>query len=159
VVRDVGLTFDFILRPPELPAALATVRAFPDMSFVIDQVDKAPNVPSELEVWAGLLEPFRGLANVSGKLCGLITSAGWTDWAPDRLQPFVHRALDIFGADRLIFGSDWPVSLLAGQYAVVKQALEDALPPLPPAEWTKIFGGNAIDRYRLELPLLAAKGA
>lgn len=157
VVRDAGLSFDFILRAPELPAALATARAFPDMAFVIDQVDKAPNLPSELEVWAGLLEPFRGRANVSGKLCGMITSAGWTDWAPERLRPFIRRALDVFGADRLIFGSDWPVSRLAGDYGVIKQALEDALPPLSPTDWTKFFGGNAIDRYRLELPLLAAR--
>lgn len=157
VVHDVGLTFDFTLRAQELPAALATARAFPDMAFVIDQVDKAPSLPSELEVWAGLLEPFRGLRNVSGKLCGMITGAGWTDWAPERLRPFVHRALQILGADRLIFGSDWPVSLLAGDYGVIKQALEDALPPLSPTDWAKIFGGNAIDRYRLELPLPAAR--
>jgi L-fuconolactonase len=150
-VRDAGLAYDFLVRPRELPAALATARAFPGMRFVIDHIAKPPIASGETETWEGLLQPFRDLPNVSIKLSGMITEAGWTDWTPAQLRPYVKIVLDIFGTDRSMYGSDWPVSLLAGQYGVVKQALQEALPPLPPDDRAKVFGGVAIAFYRLNL--------
>jgi L-fuconolactonase len=150
-VRDAGLTYDFLVRPRELPAALATARAFPDMRFVIDHLGKPSIASGEIDIWAGLLEPFRGLPNVSCKLSGMVTEAGWTDWTPAQLRPYVRTALDIFGTKRVMYGSDWPVALLAGQYGVVKQALEEALPPLPRDDWAMVFGGTAIESYRLDV--------
>lgn len=150
-VQDAGLAFDLLVRPRELPAALATVRAFPGMRFVIDHIAKPPIASGEIEAWAGLLEPFRPLPYVSCKLSGMITEANWTNWTPDDLRPYVARALDVFGTDRVMYGSDWPVSLLAGAYLAVKAALEEALPPLTYAEWAKVFGGNAIRFYRLPI--------
>jgi L-fuconolactonase len=150
-VRDAGLAYDFLVRPRELPAALATARAFPDMRFVIDQIARPPVASDEIEAWAGLLQPFRELSNVAIKLSGMITEAGWTGWMPEQLRPYVKIALDIFGTDRSMYGSEWPVSLLGGNYGVVKQALEDALPPLSPDDWAKVFGGVAIEFYRLNL--------
>ena len=158
-VADAGLAYDFLVRPRELPATLATARAFPRMRFVIDHLGKPPVASDQLDTWAGLLEPFRGLLNVSCKLSGMLTEAGWTGWAPPLLRPYVSTALDIFGVERLMYGSDWPVSLLRGQYGVVKQALEEALPPLPQWAWQKVFGGNAINVYRLDPELLRAKEA
>ena len=75
----------------------------------------------------------------------------WADWTPSDLKPFVHRTIDIFGTERVMYGSDWPVSLLAGSYGAVKAALEEALPPLSPEELTNVFGGNAIRFYRLDV--------
>jgi L-fuconolactonase len=150
-VRDAGLAYDLLVRPRELPAALATANALPDMRFVIDHIAKPPIASGEIDAWSALLEPFRSLAHVSCKLSGMITEADWANWTPFDLKPYVHRAVDIFGTERVMYGSDWPVSLLAGSYGAVKAALEEALPPLSPAEWTNVFGGNAIRFYRLDV--------
>jgi L-fuconolactonase len=150
-VRAAGLAYDILVRPRELPAALATARALPDMRFVIDHIAKPPIASGKIEDWAALMEPFRKLTNVSCKLSGMITEAGWTNWTPSDLKPYVACAIDIFGADRVMYGSDWPVCLLAGSYGAVKSALEEALPPLSPEEWTKVFGGNAIRIYDLDV--------
>ena len=150
-VRDARLAYDLLVRPRELPAALATAKAFPDMRFVIDHIAKPPIAAGEIDDWAALMEPFRPLTHVSCKLSGMITEANCADWTASDLQPFVHRAVDIFGPDRLMYGSDWPVCLLAGEYGEVKSALEEALPPLSPEDRAKVFGGNAISVYDLDV--------
>ncbi len=150
-VQDAGLAYDLLVRPRELPAALATARALPNLRFVLDHIAKPPIAAGKVEAWAALMEPFRGLTNVSCKLSGMITEAAWTDWTPDDLRPFVATTVDIFGAGRVMFGSDWPVCLLAGEYGVVKSALEEALPPLSRDEWGRVFGGTAIDVYGLKV--------
>jgi L-fuconolactonase len=150
-VRDAGLAYDFLVRPRELPAALATARAFPDMRFVIDHIAKPPIASGQVNAWEALMLPFRDLTHVSCKLSGMITEANWATWTPSDLRPFVTTALEIFGTDRVMYGSDWPVCLLAGSYGAVKSALEKALPPLSPDERAKVFGGNAISFYKLEV--------
>ena len=121
------------------------------MRFVIDHIAKPPIASGKIEDWAALMEPFRNLTNVSCKLSGMITEAGWTNWTPSDLKPYVAYAIDIFGADRVMYGSDWPVCLLAGAYGAVKTALEEALPPVSSEEWANIFGGNAIRVYDLDI--------
>jgi L-fuconolactonase len=150
-VRDAGLAYDLLVRPRELPAALATARAFPDMRFVIDHLAKPPIASGEVAAWAALMEPFRPLSHVSCKLSGMITEAGWADWTLEALRPYVAVALDIFGPERVMYGSDWPVCLLAGSYGAVKTALEEALPPLSVEEWARVFAGTAIEVYRLDI--------
>lgn len=150
-VHEAGLAYDILIRPRELPAALAMARAFPDMRLVIDHLAKPPIASGEVDDWASLMEPFRDLPHVSCKVSGMITEANWARWAPDDLRPFVETAVDIFSVNRVMFGSDWPVSLLAGEYVTVKQALERALPPLSSRELARIFGGNAIALYGLDV--------
>ena len=132
-------------------AALATARAFPDLRLVIDHLAKPPIASGEIAAWANFMEPFRKLTQVTCKLSGMITEADWATWQPDDLRPYVHRVLDVFGVERVMYGSDWPVCLLAGGYAAVKSALEEALPPLSDAERQRIFGGTAIEFYQLPL--------
>jgi L-fuconolactonase len=148
-VRDAGLAYDVLVRPRELPAALATAKALPDMRFVIDHIAKPPIASGEIDAWSALLEPFRSLTHVSCKLSGMITEADWANWTPSDLRPYVHRAVDIFDTERVMYGSDWPVCLLAGSYGAMKSALEEALPPLSQEEWANVFGGNAIRFYGL----------
>jgi L-fuconolactonase len=150
-VRDAGLAYDILVRPRELPAALATARDFPDLRFVIDHLAKPPIASGEIAPWAALMEPFRALPHVTCKLSGMVTEADWATWTPDDLRPYVHHALDIFGLDRVMFGSDWPVSLLAAAYGQVKTALEAALSPLSAEDRAKVFGGNAIQFYGLDV--------
>jgi L-fuconolactonase len=150
-VRDAGLAYDLLVRPRELPAAVATARALPDMRFVVDHIAKPPIASGEIDDWSALMEPFRSLPHVSCKLSGMITEADWANWTPDDLRPYVARAVDIFGTDRVMYGSDWPVSLLAGSYGAVKSALEETLPDLSPDERASVFGGNAIRFYGLHV--------
>jgi L-fuconolactonase len=130
---------------------VATAEAFPDMRFVIDHIAKPEIASGDIERWSELMEPFRRLPHVFCKLSGMITETRWDDWSADDLRPYVHRAVEIFGPERVMYGSDWPVCLLAGSYAEVKTALEEALPPLSPEERAMVFGGNAIRLYGLAI--------
>jgi L-fuconolactonase len=148
-VSEAGLVYDLLVRPRELPAALDTVRALPDVRFVIDHIAKPPIAGKELLPWADLIRPFGGAPNVWCKVSGMITEADWANWQPDDLRPYVRHVLDVFGAERLLFGSDWPVCLVAGSYQQVFDAARAALGDLAPAETTAVFGGNATEVYRL----------
>lgn len=149
-VEQAGLAYDLLVRPRELPAALDTVRAFPGLRFVVDHIAKPSIRTHEIEPWASRLGPLAELPNVWCKLSGMITEAEWTTWHPDDLVPYVRRALDWFGTGRLLFGSDWPVCLLAGSYTQVFDALDHALGNIPAEERARIFGGNAADVYHIE---------
>jgi L-fuconolactonase len=150
-VRDAELAYDILVRPRELPAALATAKSLPDTRFVIDHIAKPPIASGEIDAWSALIEPFRSLTHVSCKLSGMITEARWADWTPAYLRPYVNRVVDIFGTERVMYGSDWPVCLLAGSYGAVKSALEEAVPSLSSDEWADVFGGNAIRFYELDV--------
>ena len=97
------------------------------------------------------MAPFGDCANVTCKLSGMVTEASWTAWTPDDLEPYVVRALGWFGPERCMFGSDWPVCLMAAPYARVVDALRFAIRELDPAERDAVFGGNASRVYGLPL--------
>jgi L-fuconolactonase len=148
-VGEAGLVYDLLVRPRELPAALDVVRVLPNVRFVIDHIAKPPIASGELQPWADLIRPFGAAPNVWCKVSGMITEADWANWQPDDLRPYVHHVLDVFGAERLLFGSDWPVCLVAGSYQQVFDVARAALGDLAPAEMTAVFGGNATEVYRL----------
>lgn len=150
-VAHAGLAYDLLLRPRELPAALEVVKAHPHLRFVIDHLAKPEIASGQLAAWKERITPFGEQPHVMCKLSGMVTEANWTSWNPEDLRPYVETVLGIFGLDRVMFGSDWPVSLLASEYGRVKWALETALPPLTAAQSAAIFGGNAIRFYQLNL--------
>jgi L-fuconolactonase len=150
-VEEIGLAYDFLVRTRELPAALQTARDFPQMRFVIDHIAKPPIRAGEYREWAEAMAPFSALDNVYCKLSGMITEASWRAWRPDDLVPYVRRVIGWFGTDRLMFGSDWPVCLVAGSYAQVFDALLHSLGDLPAAAKANILGANAIRFYRLRI--------
>jgi L-fuconolactonase len=143
------LAYDLLVRTRELPAALETARAQPGLRLVIDHIAKPPILERELEEWARAMAPFAGLDNVYCKLSGMVTEADWTAWKAADLVPYVERVLDWFGEDRLMFGSDWPVCLLAASYGEVMDALDGALDSLGESARAKIYGGNAVAFYQL----------
>jgi L-fuconolactonase len=149
-VGDAGLAYDLLVRPRELPAALDTVRAHPDVPFVIDHLAKPPIKSGELEPWLSLMRPFGALDNVACKVSGLVTEANWGSWRLADLQPFVDAALEIFGPDRLMFGSDWPVCLLAATYEDVLVAARSATAGLSLGERDQVFGETARRVYGLD---------
>ena len=144
-----GLTYDLLVRTRELRAAVATAQAFPQGRFVLDHAAKPPIAEGFSREWADLVAALAASSNVWCKVSGLATEATWDDWDAERLLPFVAHAAQCFGEDRLIFGSDWPVCLLAGSYGAIKGALDSCLTRLGPHKRDKAFGANARQAYRL----------
>ncbi|MFG1818907.1 amidohydrolase family protein [Kribbella sp. NPDC049174] len=147
-VADAGLVYDLLTKPPHLPAAIETVRALPGLTFVVDHISK-PAIGDPLDPWATDLRQLAALPNVTCKLSGMVTEASWTDWKPSDLQPYADVVLDAFGPDRVMFGSDWPVCLLAATYADVVQAAETLTANLTPPEREAVFTSTATRTYNL----------
>jgi L-fuconolactonase len=149
-VQRRGLAYDLLVRARELPAATDTVRNFPDLQFVLDHIAKPRIADGHDDLWTQRMPALAAAPNVSVKLSGMVTEANWTSWTPGDLRPFVDQVVRWFGPERLLFGSDWPVCLLAGSYHDIVSGLTTALPPASPAELAQIFGGNAQRVYRLK---------
>lgn len=142
------LAYDLLVRTRELPAAIATAQAFPQARFVLDHAAKPPIADGGSAEWSDRIAALAACGNVWCKISGLATEAVWNDWDAERLLPFVAHAAACFGEDRLIFGSDWPVCLLAGSYGEIKGAMEACLARLGPQVREKAFGVNAKVAYR-----------
>jgi L-fuconolactonase len=149
-VGSAGLVYDLLVRSRELPAALATVRALPEVRFVIDHLAKPAIASGALQPWADLLRPFGATANVWCKVSGMVTEADWAAWRPDDLVPYVRHVVETFGPDRLMFGSDWPVCLLAASYEKVLASTRFALAGLSDVEVARVFGQTATVVYGLD---------
>ena len=150
-VRDAGLAYDLLVRPRELPAALAVARELSDLRLVIDHIAKPRIATGGLEPWASRLAPFAELEHVACKLSGMVTEADWQSWTPDDLRPYVERVLGWFGEDRVMYGSDWPVCELATTYEQQHDALDALTAGLSAPARAKLFGQNAARFYRLSL--------
>jgi L-fuconolactonase len=147
-VADAGLAYELLTKTPHLPAAIQTVRNVPQLTFVVDHISK-PVIGEPLEPWAGQLRELAALPNVTCKLSGMVTEAPWTTWKPADLQPYADTVLEAFGPDRVMFGSDWPVCLLAASYADVVETAETLTAGLTPTERESIFATTATHTYNL----------
>jgi L-fuconolactonase len=149
-VGEANLVYDLLVRTRELPAAHEVARRFPDSRFVIDHIGK-PRISAGPRdaVWEQAMAPFAELPNVCCKLSGMVTEARWTGWTADDLAPYVRRVLGWFGPERCMFGSDWPVCLVAASYDHVLQALRYGLRELDALEIEDVLGSTAGRVYRL----------
>jgi L-fuconolactonase len=147
-VAAAGLVYDLLTKPPHLPAAIETARAFPQLTFVVDHISK-PVIGDPLDPWATDLRRLAALPNVTCKLSGMVTEAPWSTWNPADLQPYADTVLDAFGPDRIMFGSDWPVCLLAASYPQVVTTAETLTAHLTPKEREAIFTTTATHTYNL----------
>ena len=147
-VADAGLVYDLLTKTPHLPAAIQTARNLPQLTFVVDHISK-PAVGEPLEPWATQLRELAALPNVTCKLSGMVTEADWTTWKPTDLQPYADVVLNAFGPERVMFGSDWPVCLLAASYAEVVETAETLTTSLSPTEHEAIFTTTATRTYNL----------
>ena len=148
-VAGADLVFELLVRRRELPAAVTIVRDFPDLRFVLDHIAKPPIATGELAPWAEQIVGLSGSPNVWCKVSGMVTEADWQSWRPEQLEPYVEQVRTAFGVERLMFGSDWPVCLLAASYAEVYGAALTALGPLTGSERNMVFGDTADLVYRL----------
>ena len=146
-----GLTFDYVgILPRHLEHVPTLAELLPALRIVIDHLGKPPIAVGSFEPWASLLAAAAKAPNVFAKLSGL--DAGQGDrWSASDLTRYVDHALTVFGPDRLMYGSDWPVSLLRGGYGKVWREVKTATSQLAPQESARIFGGTAIEVYRLAL--------
>lgn len=146
-----GVPFDLLFYVQHLKHAAPLARQLPELKLVIDHLAKPHIQAGRLDNWESGFRAAAECPNVFCKLSGMITEADWRNWRVDDLRPYVDVALEAFGPDRLMFGSDWPVCELAGTYQQVFQALNDCLQSLSADERQRIFGGTAIDFYQLKV--------
>jgi L-fuconolactonase len=143
-----GLSYDLLVYPRQLPAAIKLVRQLPGQTFLLDHLAKPPIRDGALSPWREQIRELGREPNVWCKVSGLVTEARWTGWKPNDFAPYLDVVFEAFGTDRLLFGSDWPVCLLAASYADVYGMIDRYAAQVAVNERAKLFGLNAARAYR-----------
>ena len=150
LLRDFGLTYDLLVYPKQLPAAIELARRFPDQPFVLDHLAKPFIQDRTLAPWDDHIKQLGQCPNVCCKISGMVTEAAWGQWKRADFQPFLDTVFSAFGEHRLMFGSDWPVCLLSGTYQEVYGIIDSYLRGQPLSIRERIWGGNAAQFYGLK---------
>ncbi|MEU4485550.1 amidohydrolase family protein [Streptomyces purpurascens] len=145
-VADAGLVYDLVVLPHQLPACARAAAELPGLTFVLDHLGKPPIASGALDPWASGLRALAALPNTVAKLSGLVTEADLASWTVEDLRPYADVALDAFGPDRLMYGSDWPVSTLATTYGDI---LDITRRLIDPHDHTQILATTATRVYGL----------
>lgn len=148
-LHDFGLTYDLLVYTRQLPAAAELVAKFPSQLFVLDHIAKPEIRHRKTSPWDHYIRKIAKHQNVYCKISGLITEADWQNWSEQDIAPYLDIVFDAFGADRLMFGSDWPVCLLAGSYSCVVELISRYTESLSETDRANIFGLNAARFYGL----------
>jgi L-fuconolactonase len=152
-IARLGLRYDLLVKPREWPYILPLAEAVPDLPLVIDHIAKPRIVAQQFDDWSDAMRLAASIPRMHIKLSGMVTEAA-PDWTPADLRPYVHEVLEVFGPGRVMFGSDWPVCLLAARsYEEVFCALETCLSGLTEAEKSLVLGENARRFYGLASPV------
>lgn len=149
-LRRFAFTYDILVYPRQLPAAIDLASRLPDQLFVLDHLAKPEIKSGETEPWAQHIRHLSQNKNVFCKVSGLITEADLQHWKPQDFRAYLDVVFEAFGPDRLLFGSDWPVCLLAASYQQVVEIVTDYLQGFAESDKDKVFGGNAIRFYGLK---------
>jgi L-fuconolactonase len=126
-LKQFNLAYDILIFPKQLPAAIELVNRFPEQRFVLDHMAKPIIREKQIEAWQTQIRELAKAPNVACKLSGLVTEANWNSWKPEDFFPYLDVVGEAFGKNRLMFGSDWPVSLLAADYPSVHSIVLDWL--------------------------------
>ena len=143
------VTYDLLVHTRHLRHVKTVAESCPELSLVVDHMAKPPIASGEISEWLRELKAVAMFPNVYCKLSGLVTEANHSAWKLDDLRPFVESALELFGPTRLLFGSDYPVCLLAASYDRVLDSFRELLKELDDDERSRIFSKNAVEFYRL----------
>ncbi|MET1017847.1 MAG: amidohydrolase family protein [Leifsonia flava] len=155
LLEEAGVPFDVVgVLPEHLQAVVAISERHPRLRIVLDHLNKPPIGAPDDEPWRSLLARAAENPLVFGKVSGLYSAVGDpADWTVDGIRPVLDHALEVFGPDRLLYGGDWPVSLIAGGYARVFAGITGLLADLDESERARILAGSAVDFYSLDLAL------
>lgn len=157
LLERAGVTFDLVsVLPRHLEHVAALSERHPDLRIVIDHLSKPPIGESSREPWWSLIEAAAENPLVHAKISGLYPGAAPEDWTVESIQPFVDRALDVFGPERLMYGGDWPISVASGGYDRVLEGLRAALAGLDEHEAEQVWAGTARRFYRISSDRLDA---
>jgi len=143
------LTYDILVFAHQLPAAIQLAKQFPNQKFVLDHIAK-PQISEGLDAtWSKNIKSLAECSNVYCKLSGMVTETSNSEWTKEIFHPFIELVLEAFGVDRVLYGSDWPVCLLAASYEEQLEIVESYISIFSATERTRIMGGNAIEFYNL----------
>jgi L-fuconolactonase len=151
VLKKFDFTYDVLIYENQLKEALEFVNYFPAQKFIIDHCAKPAIRDKSITEWKKWMREISKRKNIFCKVSGLITEAKWNRWDEKDLYPYLDAAFECFGTERLVFGSDWPVMLLSGNYSSWKKLLENYMIAFSAEEKEKVFTQNAIDFYKLSL--------
>ena len=144
-----NLTFDFLAKPPNLPFIPEIMDKVPDLRAVVDHIAKPKIADHLVEPWLSDLRKVASINGIHCKISGMITEADHHNWTANDLRPYVHHVLGLFGTDRIMFGTDWPVCTLAGDYVTVVDTTKSILESLTLEATNDVFGGTANRFYNL----------
>ena len=148
-LADLDFPFEFLTFSRHLPFVLQVLENVPGLRAVMDHISKPEIKDGNMQPWQDLLKEVAAHPNAYCKMSGMITEADHEHWTVDDLRPYVDHVLECFGPDRLMYGSDWPVCLLAGSYERVIGAAETLTSDMDEDSKAKVFGGNAVKFYNL----------
>lgn len=149
LLKDLGLTYDILIFPKQLPAAIEFARAFPEQPFVLDHIAKPLIKEGVLSPWDEQIRELAKRPNVMCKVSGMVTEADWAGWKTQDFKPYLDVVAEAFGEDRLMIGTDWPVCILAGSYERVIDLETGYFSGYSEEAKAKIFGGNCLRFYGL----------
>jgi len=150
-IGEAGLTFDILTRPPQLAAAVEMVKKSPNNSFVLDHISKPYMAKGEMQPWADQISEIASYENVVVKVSGLFTEANWSDWSQETFKPYLDHVLNSFSPSRMMFGSDWPVCLLAATYTDTINLMEEFTKNFTKSEQESFWAGTAKRAYKLKV--------
>lgn len=145
-----GFAYDILIFPQHLPAALQLVQQFPEQRFVIDHLAKPYIKQGLIGEWASGMKALAAHTNVYCKISGMVTEADWRKWSAADLHPYIDTVVQAFGTNRCMFGSDWPVCLVAAAYDKWLQTVQDFFAGFSTEEQAMVFAGNAKHFYQID---------
>jgi L-fuconolactonase len=148
-LAEFGLTYDVLIYPRQLPAAIRLVRKFPHQPFVLDHIAKPAIAAGTREPWETGLRELARSPNLYCKLSGMVTEARWNECQPADFRPYLDAVFEAFGSERLMIGSDWPVCTLSASYASSLNFVLDYIAQFPADVQYGILGANCTRFYRL----------
>jgi L-fuconolactonase len=146
-----NFTYDILIKPNQLVAANEFVRNFPNQKFVLDHIAKPNIAKNDIFQWSKQIKELARNENVYCKLSGIVTENHWNLWNEADFKQYLDVVFEVFGTKRLMFGSDWPVCMLAAAYSQVVEILDNYMADLSENEQNLIWGQNAIDFYNLSI--------
>jgi L-fuconolactonase len=148
-LKRFGFTYDILVLPDQLNYINEFVRRFPDQPFVLDHIGKPNIAQGDIALWEKQIRELANSENVFCKVSGLVTEANWEHWKPQHFTPYLDTIVENFGAKRIMFGSDWPVCLLAASYEGTIGIVADYFKDFSKDEQAMFFGGNAVKFYNV----------